>query len=545
MSVRTPFRALVLCALLSSPLPAAAREVPGGTPAAVVDLATREGVALVGGPWRYADVRVSEVGFRAVGADRKPSGPPNRTYDLVPHAGAADFDDAAWEVLDPTTLDARRGDGKLSFNWYRLAVTVPARIGDFDPTGCTAVLDIVVDDYAEIWVNGTLERSLGQRGGSVVAGWNASNRVVLGSDVRPGQRIQVAVFGINGPISATPDNYIWVRSARLEFHRPLVDALSFPAVAAEVERLDPALDTLLPRDATIEKLADGFQFGEGPVWSRDGSLLFSDPNTNVIYRWTTDGRVGVFRERSGYDGFDVGRLNQPGSNGLALDATGRLTVCEHGNRRVTRIEPDGRVTVLADRYQGRRLNSPNDLVYRSDGALYFTDPPFGLPGFHEDPAREVPYTGVYLLRDGELALVSTDLTGPNGIAFSPDERFLYVSNWDTQRKIIMRYEVRRDGTLRNGRVFFDMGGAPGAEALDGLKVDQRGNLYASGPGGVWILSPAGKHLGTLHAPQLPANLAWGDADGRTLYLTARSGLYRVRLSVAGAPFQVMAGATSR
>ena len=200
------------------------------------------------------------------------------------------------------------------------------------------------------------------------------------------------------------------------------------------------------------------------------------------------------------------------------------------------------MTVLADRYEGKRLNSPNDLVYRSDGTLYFTDPPFGLPRFHDDPAREAPYTGVYCLRDGRLALVSNDLTGPNGIAFSPDERHLYVSNWDTKRKVIMRYDVQRDGGLRNGRVFFDMGGAPGEEALDGLKVDQRGNVYASGPGGVWIISPAGKHLGTLRAPQVPANMAWGDSDSRTLYLTARAGLYRVRLGVPGARTQTMAQA---
>ena len=192
------------------------------------------------------------------------------------------------------------------------------------------------------------------------------------------------------------------------------------------------------------------------------------------------------------------------------------------------------MTVLADRYEGKRLNSPNDLVYRSDGMLYFTDPPFGLPKLHDDPTREVPYTGVYCLREGKLALVSNDLTGPNGIAFSPDERHLYVSNWDTKKKVIMRYDVQRDGALEHGRVFFDMGGAPGEEALDGLKVDQRGNVYASGPGGVWIISPAGKHLGTLIAPELPANMAWGDADGQTLYLCARSALYRMRLNIRGA-----------
>lgn len=542
MPARLPFQALLLGAMLATSPPARADETPAGPPDATLDLATRDEVASIGGPWRYSDTKIAEVDFTAVGVDLKPSGQWNRTYDFTPHAGATDFDDSSWPVIDPTTLGARRGNGKLSFNWYRLAVTIPAMIGTFDPNGSIAVLDIVVDDYAEVWVDGKLERSLGQRGGSVVGGWNAPNRLVIGRDVRPGQKIQLAIFGINGPISASPENYIWVRSARLELYRPLQEGIALVATPADVERRDRTLDAIVPRDARVEKLADGFQFGEGPVWSADGALLFSDPNTNVIYRWAPDGRVVVFREKSGYDGADVGRLNQPGSNGLTFDSMGRLTICEHGNRRVTRIEPDGKLTVLADRFEGKRLNSPNDLVYRSDGTLYFTDPPFGLPKFHDDPARELPYTGVYCLRNDKLALVSNDLTGPNGIAFSPDEKYLYVSNWDVKHKVIMRYEARRDGSLGSGRVFFDMGRAPGAEALDGLKVDQRGNVYASGPGGLWIISPAGKHLGTLRAPELPANMAWGDADGRTLYLTARTGLYRIRLGVAGARVQAMAKA---
>jgi gluconolactonase len=189
--------------------------------------------------------------------------------------------------------------------------------------------------------------------------------------------------------------------------------------------------------------------------------------------------------------------------------------------------------VLADRYEGKRLNSPNDLVYKSDGALYFTDPPFGLPKTFDDPKKELPYSGVFRVADGKIQLLTTDLVGPNGIAFSPDEKYLYVDDWDPKRKIVMRYEVRADGTLANGQVFFDMGNAPGEEALDGMKVDQRGNLFVSGPGGVWILAPSGKHLGTLHVAELPANFAWGDDDGRTVYMCARTSLYRVRLGVPG------------
>ena len=191
------------------------------------------------------------------------------------------------------------------------------------------------------------------------------------------------------------------------------------------------------------------------------------------------------------------------------------------------------LTVLADNYQGQRLNSPNDLVYRSDGALYFTDPPFGLPQAYDDPRKELPYSGVFCLINGELKLVSTDLKGPNGIAFSPDEHYLYVGNWDPEKKVVMRYEVQPDGTLANGRVFYDMTAAPGEDAIDGIKVDQRGNLYVSGPGGIWVLSPDADHLGTLVGPEAPHNMAWGDADGKTLYMAAQTGLYRIRLNIPG------------
>jgi len=290
----------------------------------------------------------------------------------------------------------------------------------------------------------------------------------------------------------------------------------------------------VPAAPRFEKLASGFLFIEGPVWAPEGHLLFSDPNANRIYRYAGDGQVSVYRTRSGYAGVDVGEYNQPGSNGLALDPEGRLTICEHGNRRITRLEKNGTLTVLAERHEGKRLNSPNDLVYRSDGALYFTDPPFGLPKLFDDPRKELPYSGVFLLRDGALRLVTSDLSGPNGLAFSPDERYLYVDNWDVGRKVVMRYEVAADGGLSNGRVFFDMTREPGEQALDGLKVDRRGNLYVSGPGGIWVISAAGGHLGTLRFPELPANFAWGDEDRRALYVTARTGLYRVRLEVGGA-----------
>jgi gluconolactonase len=192
------------------------------------------------------------------------------------------------------------------------------------------------------------------------------------------------------------------------------------------------------------------------------------------------------------------------------------------------------ITLLAYRFEGERLNSPNDLIYRSDGAMYFTDPPFGLPKFHQDPRRELPFEGVFFWKDDMLKLAWKDFTGPNGLAFSPDEKYLYVCNWDEKKKVVMRWESQPDGSLTNGIVFANLTNQPGEEALDGLKVDRAGNVFVSGPGGVWIFSPAGKALGILKGPELPANFAWGDSDGRTLYLTARTGLYRIRLTIPGA-----------
>jgi len=509
-------------------------DVPAVRPDAIVDLATAEGIQLVKGQWRYSDAKVVEIEHHSPGPDLKPSGAPNRTYDITPHAGGADFDDSKWEAIDAATLDGRRSTGRLCFSWYRTRVTIPERIGKFDPTGATVVFEVAVDDYAEVWVDGNLPLVLGQAGGPLVKGFNAANRVVVARDVKPGQQIQLALFGINGPMSNPPGNFIWVRSATLEFYQAGRIGNVHEA-GGEIARVEAGLDAIVPAGAKMEKLAEGFLFTEGPVWVRDGGyLLFSDPNANRIYRWTPDGQVSVFRTKSGYTGFDVGEYGQPGSNGLTLDRDGRLTINEHGNRRVTRLEKNGVVTVLADRYEGKRLNSPNDLVYRSDGALYFTDPPFGLPKFFDDPRRELPFSGVFCLKDGQLKVVSTDLAGPNGLAFSPDEKYLYVGNWDPMKKIVMRYDVNVDGTLASGKVFFDMTSAPGEDALDGIKVDQAGNLYVSGPGGVWILSPAAKHLGTIKGPEHPHNMAWGDEDGKTLYLTAQTGLYRIRLNIAGA-----------
>jgi gluconolactonase len=513
-------------------------ELLPGRPDAVVDLQSDEGVALVGGQWRYSDAQVEEIDFVELagpGAE-DPLGPgtvPNRTHDVVPHAEPADFDDSGWRTLAPIETQLRLSKGRVCFNWYRIEVTIPERIGEFDPTGSAAVFEVVIDDYAEVWVNGELPLVLGTTGGQVAAGFNAPNRVLLSRDAQPGQRFQIAVFGINGPVSTSPHNYIWMRTATLDFYSAGRAALGEEA-ALDVERSDPRLDEAVPADARLERVAGGFEFTEGPVWAKDGGLLFSSPNTNAIYRWDgRTGRVTVFRSKSGYSGFDIGRFTQPGSNGLTFGPDGLLTICQHGNRRVIRVNPHGDITVLADSYDGKRLNSPNDLVYRSDGTLYFTDPPFGLPEAFDDPDKELPFSGVFRVRGGVVTLESDDMEGPNGLAFSPDERYLYVGNWDLERKIVMRYEVDAEGRLSNGNVFHDMTDAPGEDALDGLKVDEAGNVYACGPGGVWVLSPEGERLGLLRLPEDPHNLAWGDEDGRTLYVTALTSVYRLRLEIPG------------
>ena len=489
-------------------------ELLPGRPDAIVDLQTQDGVALVGGQWRYSDATVEGVGFVELGSPEDPLGPgtvPNRTFDVVPHAEAADFDDSGWTVLAPADTMRRLANGRVCFNWYRIAVTLPERIGDTDVAGATVVFEVVIDDYAEVWVNGELPHALGDTGGPVVAGFNAPNRVVLTRDARPGDRFVIAVFGINGPISAAPANYIWMRTATLDVH----------ARARGREEL--------------EIVATGFEFTEGPVWSPDGALLFSSPNTNSIYRLDPElDKVTLFRPKSGYTGVDIGRYHQPGSNGLTFDPAGRLVVCQHGNRRVIRVNPHGDTSVIADSYEGRRLNSPNDVVCRSDGSVWFSDPPFGRPGMAGDPDRELDFSGVFRVTpDGEVTLIDDSLEGPNGIAFSPDERVLYVGNWDPDAKVVVRYELSADGDVLDRSVLFDMTDAPGEDAIDGMKVDVAGNIYVCGPGGIWVISPEGERLDLIELPEAPHNLAFGGADSRDLYVTALTSVYRLRTELPG------------
>jgi gluconolactonase len=502
---------------------APAARIPGppellpGRPDAIVDLQTDEGVALVGGRWRYADARVDEIDFVAPGSPEDPLGPgtaPNRTYDVVRAC--------EWRFLAPEQTFDRLANGRVCFNWYAIEVTLPDRVGELDTAGATVVFEVVIDDAAEVWVNRELPFTLGDTGGHVTAGFNAPNRVVLTRDARPGQTFRVEVFGINGPISASPRNYIWMRTATLDLYAPERAAVGEKAPL----QVEGDLTGVLPDESALERIAGSFEFTQGPVWTRDGALLFSSPNTNAIYRWTPNGAVTVFRSKSGYTGADIGRYLRPGSNGLTLSPDGLLTICQHGNRRVIRVNPHGDTTVLADHYDGRRLNSPYDLVYRSDGALFFTDPPLGLADSDES---ELGFSGVYRVRDGEISLLTDELSGPSGLALSPDERWLYAGNWDLARTVVMRY----DPESGEGSVFFDMTAPDAEDAIDGLEVDVDGNVYACGPGGVWILSSEGEHLGTLRLPEAPHNLAWGDADRRTLYITALTSVYRLRLAIPG------------
>ena len=344
-------------------------------------------------------------------------------------------------------------------------------------------------------------------------------RVVLSS-------VLLAV-GAHGVFAATPP--------KAAAKQPTIEYSTF----GTIERNDPALDKLLPPGAKIEKLAEGFSWAEGPVWyPRERCVLFSDVPRNVVYKWKPgDTMAAVFLQPSGYTGSRP-RGGEPGSNGLLLDSKGRLVLCQHGDRRISRLEFDGKMTRLVDYFNWRRFNSPNDAVYKSNGDLYFTDPSYGLEGNNNDPKKELMFNGVYrLAKDGKVTLLTAELTFPNGIAFSPDEKTLYVAVSDPQHAVWMAYNVETNGTIANGRVFFDATtmtkdkkGLP-----DGLKVDKTGNLFATGPGGVLIFSPEGTHLGTIDTGEPTANCNWGEG-GSILYITANNKLCRIKTTTKGKGF---------
>ena len=272
---------------------------------------------------------------------------------------------------------------------------------------------------------------------------------------------------------------------------------------------------VLAPNAKVEKVDGGFKFIEGPVWMSPGYLLFSDIPANAIMQWKPGAKSKIWRQPSGH------------ANGNTLDTQGRLISCEH-DRRVTRLEKSGKTTVLATKYEGSKLNSPNDVVVKSNGETYFTDPPYGI----QPEQAELSFSGVYRIdKSGKLTLLVKDFSRPNGIAFSPDEKLLYIN--DTERMHIRVFAVKPDGTLGEGRVFAELKEPDKQGAPDGMKVDVKGNVYCTGPGGVWVFAPSGKLLAKIHTPEVPANCAFGDTDFKTLYMTSQTGLYRIRLQNAG------------
>lgn len=324
----------------------------------------------------------------------------------------------------------------------------------------------------------------------------------------------------------------------------IVSFLPFVAMAADpkphafngrIERFDPSFDQLVAADAKLEKLAEGFNWSEGPVWL-NGELVFSDVPENTAYRWKPGmTKADVFLKPSGLLTPQPG-FREPGGNGMTLDRQGRLLICQHGERRVARYE-NGKFTAIADRYEGKRFNSPNDLVVRKNGDVYFTDPSYGLEGINDSPLKEIPFNGVYrVATDGKVSLLTRNLTFPNGLAFSPDEKILYVGVSDEKATRLVAYDVTADGSIANERTFFNAqpllkGNDRGL--VDGLKVDRNGNVWSTGPGGVLVISPAGQLIGRLNTGEATANCNWGD-DGSTLYITADMFLLRIKTKTQGA-----------
>jgi gluconolactonase len=326
-----------------------------------------------------------------------------------------------------------------------------------------------------------------------------------------------------------------------------------PADAQVVDQKDPALAELIDPTAKLEKIAGGFGFTEGALWVPKGRgyLLFSEMPGNVIYKWTSDGKVSVYMEKCGYQAVDIWRVGfmqtngklkgEPGyeefpmigCNGLTLDRQGRLVIATWSGRSIDRIEHDGKRTVLADKYEGKRFGGTNDVIVKKDGTIYFTDGYGGLRLREDDPRKELTFNGIYMVKNGKVTRVVDDIPNTNGIAFSPDEKIFYANG--SRDRFVRAYDVNADGTLKNSRLLIDVNNDPARGITDGLRVDVKGNLWETGPGGVWIISPAGKHLGTIRLPELGANVEFGDADRKTLYIAARTSIYKIRVKIEGIP----------
>lgn len=316
-----------------------------------------------------------------------------------------------------------------------------------------------------------------------------------------------------------------------------------------VLRLDPALDALISPDAEVQKVRGGFGFTEGITWVQKGStgyVIFSDLWSNQIYKVTPDGQLFLYLDHSGYQGFDIWRVGMPspeqapgedkwyniGSNGLALDRQGRVLIATSTGRSVVRLEKNGERTMIADGYNGKKFNGPNDIIVKRDGAIYFTDGFGGLRGGAKDPAKETDLRAVFMIKDGKVSVAIGDMPAYNGLAFSPDEKYLYANA--SQRDFVRRYDVQPDDTLVNGQMFFDMSDVKAPGITDGMKVDSKGDVWETGPGpAIWILSPEGKHLGSVRLPEVCPNLTFGDSDRKTIYIAGHTAIYKIRVNVPG------------
>jgi len=484
-------------------------------PDAVVDLRTAEGAALVGGVWRYRDADLVAIDSPSVGPDLGPSGPPVRTLDVAPHAEGADHDDSGWEVLDPPAVEARRGRGRVCAAWYRLAVTLPEQVGGFPVAGATVVFEVVVDDYAEVWVDGRLPIAPGQVGGGVVGGFNVPNRVVVARDARPGRRIVLAVFALNGPVSASPRNALWIRSATLDLYRP-ERARVAREVPGAVTRAGPAADALLPAGAALEQVADGFEDIAGLVAAPGGAVLLSAGGANAVHRWTPDGQVEVVRAKGG-------------AAGLAMDAAGRLTVCEPGAGRVVRVEPHGNLTVLAEGLDAPRhlASGPGGVLWVGGRGLHRVDAAAAGTGPAPAPAAAAAGSGVGAPWQpvGPFAPPQREPMGPGAVAAlaaDPGGQALYAAEGD---------RVLRLAVAGAGRLVRDLAGPVGDPATGWREDGPVTALLAAAdavavgvPWGVRVRAPGGAELGAVRLPAPAVALA---RSGGALFAATATALYRI------------------
>lgn len=462
---------------------------PFGDPVAVVDLMNVAAADSVSVAWHFVDASIIEIDSNDPGPDLRPTGPAVRSHDVSPRPRTPGWDDAAWTPVDPPSLSVRRGHGHFALGWFRTSITLPARIGETDTRGTTVVFEIVADDYSEVWVDGRLSASPGDAGGGPVSGFNAPNRVVLTRSAEPGHTYDIAVLAMNAPLSVSPPNFLWVRSAVLDVYRP-----------ATTDRTE------------VERIATGFSALAGMVWT-GSALLFCDARANTIHRYDPrEERIGVWRSHSGYAGADIGRYSEPGASALAVDANERVLITELGNRRLVRIERTAATTVLADRFEDAPLEGLRDVVLDAHETVWTAG------------SRGV----LRVAADGTVALVSHELIAPTALAISADGGALFVADGAPDHAVVLRHPILPDGSLGPSTVALDLRSTTREEALRDLLLDARGNLYVAGASGVTIASE-GRVLRAIPVDEPVLGLAWGE-DAGTLFIAGRTSLYRATVA---------------